>query len=112
MQLFDPNEAGELCRRRKRQASINLNASSGEKEPAVTVPSGLISAQELANLLRTSDTASSSERRDQMMIILDCRSFLEFNNSHVFTAINICTSKIIKRRLERNQVLFIFQIDA
>ena len=108
MQLFDPNEAGELCRRRKRQASINLNASSGEKETAV--PSGVISAQELANLLRTS--ASSSERRDQMMIILDCRSFLEFNNSHIFTAINICTSKIIKRRLERNQVLVIFQIDT
>lgn len=109
MQLFNPDEATELSRRRRKQASINLNASARYSAETVTIPSASISAQDLANLLcnetsTCTDRESSSEKRDQMMIILDCRSFLEFNNSHIITAVNICTSKIIKRRLERDQV--------
>ena len=112
MQLFNPDEVTELSRRRPKHTSINLNASaraSAERE-TMTVPSGVISAQDLANILRNETTTctdgeSSSEKRDQMnTIILDCRSFLEFNNSHIITAVNICTSKIVKRRLERDQV--------
>lgn len=38
------------------------------------------------------------------VLIIDSRSFLEFNTCHVCNAINVCCSKIVKRRLQQDKV--------
>lgn len=39
-------------------------------------------------------------------LIVDCRSFIQYNNCHIQNAINAFYSKIIRRRLVDNKVLF------
>jgi len=36
--------------------------------------------------------------------VIDCRSFLEYNDNHIVGAVNICCSKLIKRRLQQEKV--------
>ncbi|CAG7835424.1 unnamed protein product [Allacma fusca] len=36
--------------------------------------------------------------------LIDCRSFLEFNDNHIIGAVNICCSKLIKRRLQQDKI--------
>ncbi|CAG0921659.1 unnamed protein product [Notodromas monacha] len=38
------------------------------------------------------------------VLILDCRSFLDFNNGHVYNAVNVWCSKLLNRRLQQNKV--------
>ncbi len=37
--------------------------------------------------------------------LIDCRSFLEYNDNHIVGAVNICCSKLIKRRLQQEKVI-------
>jgi len=37
-------------------------------------------------------------------VIIDSRSFLEFNTSHIAESINVSSSKLIRRRLQQNKV--------
>ena len=38
------------------------------------------------------------------VLIIDSRSFLEFNDFHVVGAVNVCCSKLVKRRLQHDKV--------
>ena len=38
------------------------------------------------------------------VLIIDSRSFLEYNTSHISYAVNVNCSKIVKRRLQQNKV--------
>lgn len=38
-------------------------------------------------------------------LLIDSRSFLEYNTSHIQQSCNVCCSKIVKRRLQRDKVL-------
>lgn len=55
----------------------------------------LVRAAQLAGLLRT-DPAR--------VLVIDSRPFLEFNTCHIRDAVNVCCSKIIKRRLQHDKV--------
>ena len=37
-------------------------------------------------------------------LLIDSRSFLEYNTCHVLNSVNVGCSKIVKRRLEQNKV--------
>lgn len=56
----------------------------------------LISCDELAQLLHSGAT--------QKVLIVDCRSFLEFNTGNIVNSVNVCCSKLVKRRLQQNKV--------
>ena len=38
------------------------------------------------------------------MLIVDSRSFLEYNDRHITGAVNVCCSKLVKRRLQQDKV--------
>jgi hypothetical protein len=56
----------------------------------------LVSPSLLAEMLHSGNLDS--------ILIIDSRSFLEYNSSHVRSSVNIGCSKIVKRRLEQNKV--------
>lgn len=37
-------------------------------------------------------------------LVIDSRSFLEYNTCHVLHAVSVCCSKIVKRRLQQDKV--------
>lgn len=37
-------------------------------------------------------------------LVIDSRSFVEYNRSHVLSSVNICCSKLVKRRLQQGKV--------
>ena len=41
-------------------------------------------------------------------MIIDSRSFLEFNTSHIAESVNVSSSKLIRRRLQQNKVGYCF----
>lgn len=55
----------------------------------------LIGAAQLASQLRTNPS---------QVLVIDSRPFLEFNTCHIRDAVNVCCSKIIKRRLQHDKV--------
>ncbi|KAH7938998.1 hypothetical protein HPB52_004115 [Rhipicephalus sanguineus] len=66
----------------------------------------LVGAAQLAGRLRT-DPAQ--------VLVIDSRPFLEFNTCHIRDAVNVCCSKIIKRRLQHDKAsgrLKTFQVCA
>lgn len=40
----------------------------------------------------------------RQVLIVDSRSFLEYNDLHVIGAVNVCCSKLVKRRLQQDKV--------
>ena len=52
--------------------------------------------QQLATMLET--------KQEKNVLIIDSRSFLEYNDFHVKDSINIGCSKIVKKRLEQNKI--------
>lgn len=63
-----------------------------------TTDSDLISCAQLADCLLWTDTNSP------LYILIDSRSFIEYNSCHIQEALNVCCSKIIKRRLQNDKV--------
>lgn len=59
---------------------------------------------------RTLETKALAERlfegNLENFLLIDGRSFMEYNNSHVVNSVNISCSKLIKRRLQTNKVGF------
>lgn len=55
-----------------------------------------ISWDQLADLI--------SNNPSNNLLLIDSRSFLDYNNCHIQGAINICCSKIVKRRLQQDKV--------
>ncbi|CAI5763243.1 specificity phosphatase 8 isoform X1 [Podarcis lilfordi] len=59
------------------------------------LPRKVMDPKKLASLLR-----SGSES----MLVIDSRSFVEYNSWHVLSSVNICCSKLVKRRLQQDKV--------
>ena len=55
-----------------------------------------ISSQELSNLLRPNTFLD--------VLCVDTRSMLQYNDNHIQGSINICCSKIIRRKLQHNRI--------
>ncbi|MBN3272203.1 DUS16 phosphatase, partial [Polyodon spathula] len=66
---------------------------AGEK-----VRRNVIDAQRLATLL---------QRGVERMLVIDSRTFSEYNSSHVLSSVNVCCSKLVKRRLQQDKVSII-----
>ena len=62
------------------------------------------------NLINVDQLALIIENGSQNVLIIDSRSFLEYNTCHVIDAINVCCSKIVKRRLQQDKVNIAKQI--
>ncbi|XP_043939277.1 dual specificity protein phosphatase 8-like [Protopterus annectens] len=54
-----------------------------------------IGAQQLAGILR---------HRSEEVLVVDCRTFTEYNTLHIIKSINVCCSKLLKRRLQQDKV--------
>lgn len=52
-------------------------------------------AKKLASLLRGGPRGP---------LVIDSRSFVEYNSWHVLSSVNICCSKLVKRRLQQGKV--------
>uniref|UniRef100_A0A8D0C762 Dual specificity protein phosphatase 8 n=1 Tax=Salvator merianae TaxID=96440 RepID=A0A8D0C762_SALMN len=59
------------------------------------LPRKVMDPKKLASLLR-----SGAEG----MLVIDSRSFVEYNSWHVLSSVNICCSKLVKRRLQQDKV--------
>ncbi|XP_067674436.1 dual specificity protein phosphatase 16-like isoform X1 [Haliotis asinina] len=44
------------------------------------------------------------KKRCEKVLVIDSRSFLEFNTSHIQQSVNVCCSKLVKRRLQQDMV--------
>ncbi|MBN3281213.1 DUS16 phosphatase, partial [Polyodon spathula] len=63
---------------------------AGEK-----VRRNVMDAQRLASLL---------QRGVERTLVIDSRTFSEYNSSHVLNSVNVCCSKLVKRRLQQDKV--------
>ena len=52
----------------------------------------------------SSELATLIEENLEKLLVIDSRSFLEYNDSHVQGSINIQSSKLIRKRLEQNKL--------
>lgn len=48
--------------------------------------------------------ASLIQRGTGRLLVIDSRTFSEYNASHVQGAVNVCCSKLVKRRLQQDKV--------
>lgn len=48
--------------------------------------------------------ASLIQRGASRLLVIDSRTFSEYNASHVQGAVNVCCSKLVKRRLQQDKV--------
>ncbi|KAF5891265.1 dual specificity protein phosphatase 8-like isoform X1, partial [Clarias magur] len=48
--------------------------------------------------------ASLLQRGAGRLLVIDSRTFSEYNASHVHGAVNVCCSKLVKRRLQQDKV--------
>lgn len=56
---------------------------------------GGVDTQRLAGML---------QRQAAQTLVIDSRTFSEYNASHVLNSINVCCSKLVKRRLQQDKV--------
>ncbi|TWW75632.1 Dual specificity protein phosphatase 8, partial [Takifugu flavidus] len=82
--IFLPSAYGESS-----ASSYNM---AGEKGPTKR------SAMDIKRL------ASLIQRGAGRLLVIDSRTFSEYNASHVQGAINVCCSKLVKRRLQQDKV--------
>uniref|UniRef100_A0A8C3WZ83 Dual specificity protein phosphatase 8 n=1 Tax=Catagonus wagneri TaxID=51154 RepID=A0A8C3WZ83_9CETA len=59
------------------------------------LPRKVVDAKKLASLLRGGPGGP---------LVIDSRSFVEYNSWHVLSSVNICCSKLVKRRLQQGKV--------
>lgn len=59
------------------------------------LPRKVMDARKLASLLRGGPGGP---------LVIDSRSFVEYNHWHVLSSVNICCSKLVKRRLQQGKV--------
>lgn len=58
----------------------------------------------LVNIVSVDQLAAVLKHRTEKALIIDSRSFLEFNTCHIVNAVNVCCSKLVKRRLQHDKV--------
>ncbi|KAL8169974.1 UNVERIFIED_CONTAM: Dual specificity protein phosphatase 8 [Gekko kuhli] len=58
-------------------------------------PRRVMDPKKLASLLRSGAESP---------LVIDSRSFVEYNSWHVLSSVNICCSKLVKRRLQQDKV--------
>ncbi|MGH0139843.1 UNVERIFIED_CONTAM: hypothetical protein FKN15_009964 [Acipenser sinensis] len=91
----------KLVKRRLQQDKVSIidllqpnskikTAMAGEK-----VRRNVMDAQRLASLL---------QRGVEHTLVIDSRTFSEYNSSHVLSSVNVCCSKLVKRRLQQDKV--------
>uniref|UniRef100_A0A8C4X4I7 Dual specificity phosphatase 8a n=1 Tax=Erpetoichthys calabaricus TaxID=27687 RepID=A0A8C4X4I7_ERPCA len=56
------------------------------------------------NLINAQCLASLLQRGVEQTLVIDSRTFSEYNASHVLSSVNICCSKLVKRRLQQDKV--------
>jgi dual specificity MAP kinase phosphatase len=56
----------------------------------------------LAELIQTK--LPTEGRLPSELLVVDCRRFLDYNTSHIRSAVNICCSKLVRRRLQENKM--------
>lgn len=66
------------------------------------LPRKVMDAKKLASLLRGGPGGP---------LVIDSRSFVEYNSWHVLSSVNICCSKLVKRRLQQGKVTIAELID-
>ncbi|XP_054827712.1 dual specificity protein phosphatase 8 isoform X1 [Eublepharis macularius] len=59
------------------------------------LPRKVMDPKKLASLLRSGAEST---------LVIDSRSFVEYNSWHVLSSVNICCSKLVKRRLQQDKV--------
>ncbi|KAG8125687.1 hypothetical protein E2320_020771 [Naja naja] len=59
------------------------------------LPHKVMDPKKLASLLKSGTEG---------MLVIDSRSFVEYNSWHVLNSVNICCSKLVKRRLQQDKV--------
>lgn len=59
------------------------------------LPRKVMDPKKLASLLRNGAEGT---------LVIDSRSFVEYNSWHVLSSVNICCSKLVKRRLQQDKV--------
>ncbi|CAL8376122.1 unnamed protein product [Arctogadus glacialis] len=68
---------------------------AGEKGLASRQRGGAMDVRRLAGLI---------QRGSGRLLVIDSRTFSEYNASHVQGALNVCCSKLVKRRLQQDKV--------
>uniref|UniRef100_A0A914VEI8 Rhodanese domain-containing protein n=1 Tax=Plectus sambesii TaxID=2011161 RepID=A0A914VEI8_9BILA len=56
------------------------------------------------------DILKRSNGRLRKLLIIDCRCFIDYNDSHIRSAINAFYSKLVRRRLQENKVCALQQL--
>ncbi|KFM77964.1 Dual specificity protein phosphatase 8, partial [Stegodyphus mimosarum] len=59
------------------------------------MPVSIVDAHQLSSVIRN---------RIENVLIIDSRSFIEHNACHISSAVNVCCSKIVKRRLQQDKL--------
>ena len=52
----------------------------------------------------SSELATLLDQKIFNLLLVDSRSFLEYNDSHVIGSVNIQSSKLVRKRLEQNKI--------
>ena len=89
----DSSLAGQLA-----SSSFSQSAEPPASGPPIEADPDLVDCAQLADCLSRSDSTSP------LYILIDSRSFIEYNSCHIQEALNVCCSKIIKRRLHNDKV--------
>lgn len=58
----------------------------------------------VCTLLQVDQLAEVLRKGTHKLLLIDSRPFLEYNTCHITSATNICSSKIVKRRLQQDKV--------
>ncbi|RWS23407.1 Dual specificity protein phosphatase 8-like protein, partial [Leptotrombidium deliense] len=66
-----------------------------ETESCPNISIGVMDCQKLAPIVT---------HKDENVLLIDGRSFLEYNMCHIRGAVNVSCSKIMKRRLQQNKI--------
>ncbi|MBN3300857.1 DUS16 phosphatase, partial [Amia calva] len=56
------------------------------------------------HVMDTQRLASLLQRGVERTLVIDSRTFSEYNTSHVLSSVNVCCSKLVKRRLQQDKV--------
>lgn len=72
-----------------------LSRGDGPVMAGDRLPRKVMDPKKLASLLRNGAEGT---------LVIDSRSFVEYNSWHVLSSVNICCSKLVKRRLQQDKV--------
>ncbi|CAG0880182.1 unnamed protein product [Cyprideis torosa] len=89
--------------RKKHQGALSKGKAGMTKSQPSVSPSRTTNSSTVREVNGEHLAWMMSNSREKIMV-LDCRSFLEFNNGHIDNAVNVWCSKLLNRRLQQNKV--------